>query len=236
MSKRILHIVSNVAHYDDASHPTGLWLSELTHAYDVFGAKGYEQRRVSPRGGLSPLEPRALKWPLLDASAKAWLNDKSRMALLVSTARPDEINPSDYDVIYFTGGHAVMWDFPDSEGLQRIAREIWERGGIVSAVCHGYCGLLNTRLSDGKLLVAGKRITGFSWTEEVLAGVAKYMPYNAEAEMKKRGALYEKAYLPFVSNVATHDRLITGQNPFSAKATAEHIVKVLGREQCANSV
>lgn len=81
------------------------------------------------------------------------------MALLQATAGPDEIDPTDFDAIYFTGGHAVMWDFPDSEGLQRITRSIWERGGIVSAVCHGYCGLLNTRLSDGKLLVAGKGLT-----------------------------------------------------------------------------
>ena len=166
MNKRILHVVSNVAHYDDPSHPTGLWLSELTHAYDVFAEKGYEQRIVSPKGGLSPLEPRALKWPLLDSSAKAWLADKRRMALLSTTARPDEIDPADYDVIYFTGGHAVMWDFPDSKGLQDITRAIWERGGIVSSVCHGYCGLLNTKLSDGKLLVEGRQVTGFSWNEE----------------------------------------------------------------------
>lgn len=227
MSKRILHVVSNVGHFENPTHPTGLWLSELTHAYDFFAAKGYTQRIVSPKGGVSPLEPRALKWPLLDASAKAWLNDKSRMALLASTARPDDVNPDEFDAIYFTGGHAVMFDFPDSVGLQAITRAIWERGGIVSAVCHGYCGLLNTRLSDGTLLVAGKRITGFSWREEVLAGVVKDMPYNAEEEMKKRGARYEKALIPFVSNVATDGRLVSGQNPFSAKATAERVVAVL---------
>jgi putative intracellular protease/amidase len=227
MKRRVLHVVSNVAHYADPSQPTGLWLSELTHAYDVFAAKGYEQRLVSPKGGASPLEPRALKWPLLDSSARSWLADKSRMALLASTAQPDDIDPADFDVIYFTGGHAVMWDFPDNEGLQRITRAIWERGGIVSAVCHGYCGLLNTRLSDGTLLVAGRRITGFSWTEEVLAGVARKMPYNAEAEMKKRGALYEKAVLPFVSYVTADGRLVTGQNPFSAKATAGRVAAML---------
>ncbi|MCC7253203.1 type 1 glutamine amidotransferase domain-containing protein [Hyphomicrobium sp.] len=227
MSKRILHVVSNVAHYADPSQPTGLWLSELTHAYDVFATNGYRQRLVSPKGGVSPLEPRALKWPLLDGSAKAWLADPARSALLSATARPDEIDPADYDAIYFTGGHAVMWDFPESEGLQRITRSIWERGGIVSAVCHGYCGLLNTRLSDGALLVAGKRITGFSWAEEVLAGVAKRMPYNAEAEMRRRGALYEKAFLPFVSHVVADGRLVTGQNPFSAKATAKQVVALL---------
>lgn len=227
MSKRVLHVVSNVAHFADPTHPTGLWLSELTHAYDIFAARGFPQNLVSPKGGVSPLEPRALKWPLLGASAKAWLADNSRCALLSSTARPDEIDAAEYDAIYFTGGHAVMWDFPDSEGLQEITRSIYERGAIVSAVCHGYCGLLNTRLSDGGLLVAGKRVTGFSWHEEVLAGVARKMPYNAEAEMKKRGALYEKALLPFVSNVVVDGRLVTGQNPWSAKATANQVAALL---------
>lgn len=223
MAKRILHVVSNIAHYADPSQPTGLWLSELTHAYDIFSAKGYEQCLVSPKGGISPIEPRSLRWPLLDASAKAWLADKFRSALLLSTARPEEIDSADFDAIYFTGGHAVMWDFPDDVGLQRITREIYERGGIVSSVCHGYCGMLNTKLSDGTQLVAGKRVTGFSWREEVLAGVARKMPYNAEAEMKQRGALYEKAFLPFVPYVVVDGSLVTGQNPSSAKATAEQV-------------
>nr|WP_250466558.1 type 1 glutamine amidotransferase domain-containing protein [Caballeronia sp. GAFFF2] len=120
-----------------------------------------------------------------------------------------------------------MWDFPCSEELQRITRTIHERGGIVSSVCHGYCGLLNTRLDDGSLLVAGRRITGFSWREEVLTGVAVKMPYNAEEEMRQRGARYEKAWLPFVSNVVVDGRLVTGQNPMSARATAEHVVAIL---------
>lgn len=227
MTKRILHVVTNVSHYEDPSEPTGLWLSELTHAYDVFAEHGFAQRLVSPKGGASPLEPRALKWPLLDASARAWLADPARMALLSSTARPEDIDAADYDVIYFTGGHAVMWDFPDSEGLQRLTRAIYERGGIVSSVCHGYCGLLNTKLSDGSALVAGKRVTGFSWNEEILAGVSKKMPYNAEEEMKRRGANYEKAFLPFVSYAVADGRLITGQNPFSAKATAKAVAAAL---------
>jgi putative intracellular protease/amidase len=227
MPRRILHVVTNVAHYADPSDPTGLWLSELTHAYHLFAANGYEQRIVSPKGGVSPLDPRSLKWPNIDATAKAWLADDSRNALLSATARPDEIAPADFDAIYFTGGHAVMWDFPDSAGLQGITRAIYERGGIVSAVCHGYCGLLNTKLSDGTLLVAGRRVTGFSWREEVLARVTKKMPYNAEAEMKQRGALYEKGLLPFTSRVVVDGRLVTGQNPQSAKATAEQVAALL---------
>jgi putative intracellular protease/amidase len=226
MTKRILNVVTNVSHYEDPSEPTGLWLSELTHAYHVFAEAGYQQTIVSPKGGLSPLEPRSLKFPNYDKSAKSWKTDPAKMELLANTASPDEIDSADFDAIYFTGGHAVMFDFPDSEGLQRITREIFERGGIVSSVCHGYAGLLNTTLSDGSLLVAGRKLTGFSWAEEVLARVDKLVPYNVEEEMKKRGALYEKGLIPFTSYVVADGRLVTGQNPGSAKATAKKVVSV----------
>ncbi|MGW4330721.1 type 1 glutamine amidotransferase domain-containing protein [Nocardia sp. NPDC004573] len=227
MTKRILNVVTNVGHYDDPSHPTGLWLSELTHAWQVFEEHGFEQTIASPAGGLAPLEPRSLKFPSYDKTAKAWRADPARMALLENTASPDRIDSADYDAIYFTGGHGVMYDFPDSEGLQRITREIYERGGIVASVCHGYCGLLNTKLSDGTYLVAGRRLTGFAWQEEVLARVDKLVPYNVEDEVKKRGARYEKAKLPFVPHAVADGNLVTGQNPASAKRTAKKVAALL---------
>ncbi|SFF91641.1 Putative intracellular protease/amidase [Actinacidiphila alni] len=225
MTKRVLNVVTNVSHYNDPSHTTGLWLSELTHAWHVFAEHGYEQTLVSPTGGAVPLEPRALRYPNYDKTAKAWRADPEKTALLEDTASPDQIDPAEYDAIYFTGGHAVMYDFPDSEGLQSITREIFERGGIVSSVCHGYCGLLNTRLSDGSYLIAGRKMTGFAWTEEVLARVDKLVPYNAEEKAKQRGALYQKAALPFIPHVVTDGNLVTGQNPGSAKATAKKVVE-----------
>lgn len=228
MNRRILTVVTNVDRYDaDPSHPTGLWLSELTHAYDIFEARGFEQTIVSPAGGRSPLEPRSLKFPNYDRSAKAWHDDPARMALLENTASPEQLDSADYDAIYFTGGHAVMFDFPGSEGLQRITREIFESGGVVGAVCHGYCGLLDTWLSDGSYLVAGRNLTGFSWREEVLAGVDKLVPYDVEERMKARGARYSKALLPFVSNSVVDGRLVTGQNPASAKETATRVAALL---------
>ena len=223
MTRRILHVVSNVSHYADPAQPTGLWLSELTHAWQIFESEAYVQHIASPAGGVSPLDPRSLKWPLADASVRDWLSDPLRRSLLSTTTRLDEVDPAGFDAIYLTGGHAVMWDFPGSAGLQRVTRAIWEGGGIVSAVCHGYCGLLETRLRDGRRLVDGRRLTGFSWREEVLAGVADRMPYNAEEEMQRRGARYEKAALPFVSNVVVDGQLVTGQNPWSARATARRV-------------
>ncbi|AJT41083.1 type 1 glutamine amidotransferase domain-containing protein [Psychromicrobium lacuslunae] len=227
MPKRILNVVTNVGHYDDPGHPTGLWLSELTHAWQVFEDAGFEQTLVSPAGGEVPLEPRALRFPNYDKTAKAWHTDAAKMAMLEHTLSADQFDAGDFDAIYFTGGHAVMYDFPGSEGLQRITREIYERGGIVSSVCHGYCGLLDTKLSDGSYLIAGKKMTGFAWAEEVLARVDKLVPYNAEERAKERGALYEKAKLPFVSYTVVDGNLVTGQNPGSAKATAEKVAALL---------
>ncbi len=227
MPKRILSVVTNVGHYDDPSHKTGLWLSELTHAWHVFDEAGFEQVIVSPRGGTVPLEPRSLKFPNYDKTAKAWRADPAGMALLENTRSPEEIDSTEFDAIYFTGGHAVMYDFPDSDGLQRITRELFERGAVVSSVCHGYCGLFNTRLSDGSYLIAGRTMTGFAWQEEVLARVDKLVPYNAEERCKERGALYRKAKLPFVSHAVVDGNLVTGQNPGSAKETAEKVAALL---------
>ncbi len=228
MSKRVLLVVTNVDRYETSpSHPTGLWLSELTHAYDIFDAHGFEQTIVSPAGGESPLEPRSLKRPNYDRSAKRWHENPDRMALLEDTSSPEQIDATDYDAIYFTGGHGVMFDFPGSAGLQRITREIFERGGVVGAVCHGYCGLLDTTLSDGSYLVANRRLTGFSWREEVLARVDRLVPYNVEDLIQLRGALYSKALLPFVSNTVVDRNLVTGQNPGSAKETATKFAAVL---------
>ena len=227
MSKRILHVVTNVAQYEDDDRPTGLWLGELTHAYDEFEKQNYIQDIVSPLGGVSPLEPKALGRFVADTSVIKRKNDASFMKLLENTKKPSEINWQDYDVIYYTGGHGVMWDFLDNRELQEITKNIYENGGIVSSVCHGYCGLLNVRLSNGNYLINDKKITGFAWCEEVLAGVAKKVPYNAEQISKERGAHYEKKLIPFAPNVVRDGNLITGQNPFSARITTEAVIEAL---------
>nr|WP_314370713.1 type 1 glutamine amidotransferase domain-containing protein [uncultured Acinetobacter sp.] len=227
MSKRILHVVTNVAQYEGIDQPTGLWLGELTHAYDEFEKQNYIQDIVSPLGGKSPIEPKSLGLFVADQSVLKRKNDQTFMQLLENTKKPSEINWEDYDVIYYTGGHGVMWDFLNNAELQEMTRNIYEKGGIVSSVCHGYCGLLNVRLSDGEYLIKDKKITGFAWSEEIFAGVAKKVPYNAEQVAKQHGAIYSKKFIPFAPYVAQDGNLITGQNPFSARQTAQMIIESL---------
>ena len=227
LSPRILHVVTNRGRFDDPGRPTGLWLPSFAKVWDIFAAEGFAQNIVSPAGGFAPLEPRSLTWPFRNGAAKAWLGNPARMALLKETAAPADIDPDAYDAISFAGGHGAMWDVPDSTGLQAITRHLWEKGAIVSAIGHGSCGLLKTRLSNGALLIADRHITGCSWTEDILLGLARHRPYNAEMEMTQQGARYDKASLPFASHVVLDGQLVTGQNPRSARETARLIAELV---------
>lgn len=225
----ILHIVTNVGTYPHLDKPTGLWLGELTHAYDAFEQQGYRQDIASPKGGAAPIDPRSLARLAMDASIRARQDDAAFMALLDATLAASDLDGRGYDAIYYTGGHGVMWDFPDNPDLQRIAAAIYENGGVVSSVCHGYCGLMNIRLSNGRRLIEGKALTGYSWLEEVAAGVADEVPYSAEEMAKAHGADYQKTLIPFVPYAVADGALITGQNPCSAHATAEKVIEFLSR-------
>jgi putative intracellular protease/amidase len=157
-----------------------------------------------------------------------WLGELTRrfMGLLQNTKKISEINVADYDAIYFTGGHGVMFDFHGEE-LGALTARFYESGRIVSAVCHGPCGLLNVTLSTGEPLVKGKNVTGFAWPEEELAGREQTVPYSLQEELKKLGANYSVADKPFETHVVEDGRLITGQNPGSARTVAEAVVNHL---------
>jgi putative intracellular protease/amidase len=227
MKNRILIIVTNQERYVTNNEPTGLWLSELTHAYEIFDQAGFEMDIVSPQGGQVPLDPRSLSTLFLDKSAKQFYEDQAFMQKLENTPSVNDVNWEDYDAIYYTGGHGPMWDFADNEKLQEINRNIYEHGGVVSAVCHGSCGLLNTKLSDGSYLISDKEVTGYSWIEERAAMMTKHVPFNLEEEMRKRGARYKKGIIPLRSHVVVDGRLVSGQNPASAKETARATIETI---------
>lgn len=227
---KVLVVMTNHAKYPSRDDTTGLWLTELTHVHDTLLAAGYAVDFVSPSGGAIPLDERSLGWLYTDREARAHLQDPAFMAKLQSTRAPADVNPADYVAIFYTGGHGTMWDFRDNTALQSVAERIYRQGGIVSSVCHGAAGLLNLRDTQGKPLIAGRRVTGFSNTEEWLSGVRDQVPFMLQDEMRARGAAYDKALLPFVSHVVVDGRLVTGQNPGSSKAVAQALVKQLANQ------
>ncbi|NNP75651.1 thiamine biosynthesis protein ThiJ [Acinetobacter sp. Ac_3412] len=224
---KILVVMTNHSAYPTRSDTTGLWLTELTHFYDVAQAAGYDMDFVSPQGGAVPLDERSLKPIYVDQSAKKHLADPQFMQRLSNTLAPNAIDPSRYKAIYYTGGHGTMWDFPNNQGLKQISEKIYQQGGVISAVCHGVGGLLSLQTPMGQPLIAGRTVTGFAYIEETLSGIKSQVPFSLQDGLVQRGARYKHAFFPFTSFVIADDRIITGQNPQSSKEIAEAVVKRL---------
>lgn len=225
MKKKVLIVLTNTTRYGETTDPTGLWLGEATEFALILQQAGVQVDYVSPRGGFVPLDPRSMKYTDAEIMQFYETADFQQRALTASLA-PDQVDPEAYAAIYYAGGHGVMWDFPDNQPLQEIAAKIYANGGFVTSVCHGIAGLLNIKTAAGDYLIAGREITGFTKSEEWLAGKKAVVPFFNQAAAEKRGAHFNKrrAYREY----AIQDgQLITGQNPFSAKAVARLLVKNL---------
>ena len=222
---RVLIVVTGHEQFGDLERRTGYWLSEVTHFYELLHRAGYELDIVSPNGGRPPVDEKSAgvmdRW-----KNRAVLKDPEYIQKMENTLRPDQVDPKDYRAIYYAGGHGVMWDVPENTAMANLASKIFENGGVVSAVCHGPCGILNVKLSNGKYLVDGRKVTGFANVEEGLLRLTPHVPYLLEEELKKRGGTYKRS-LPFVPYAVADGRLVTGQNPFSSKAVARRVIKVL---------
>lgn len=225
MSKKILVVLTSVAKYPNLNRATGLWLGEAVHFVKKVEEAGYTVDFVSPKGGYTPIDPHSLTQA--GETDWEWYQKKDFMNRLGTMLKSTDIHPNDYVAIYFTGGHGVIWDFPENEALQNLSRKIYENGGFVSSVCHGALGLLNIQLSDGTLLIKGKNVTGFSNEEEKLVELDKVVPFLTETELAKRGAIYQKADKPWASFALEDSRLITGQNPASGGAVADLLLAAL---------
>lgn len=225
--KKILVVLTNTETYGQDPEKTGLWLAEATEFVDAVEAAGYTVDYVSPKGGHVPIDPRSLKRSYMDASAKRMLNDPDfKNRALTHSLAPENVNASDYVAIYYTGGHGVVWDFPDNVQLQDLTQSIFDAGGYVCSVCHGLAGLLNIRDEKGSYPIANKRITGFTREEELLSGKRNKVPFITETEARARGARFTKR-LPFTRYATQDGRLITGQNPISGAAVAELLIQNL---------
>ncbi|MRJ08456.1 type 1 glutamine amidotransferase domain-containing protein [Ornithobacterium rhinotracheale] len=223
----ILFVATNVSHYPNCETKTGLWLSEFTHFFDLAKQANCTITLASPLGGEIPIDPESLKAFLLDSISKKYLENTEFKALLENSKSLEQVQESDFDVVYLTGGHGTMFDFPSNETLQKIIAKHWQQNKKIAAICHGVGGLLNVKIDNGDFLIKDKKLTGFNWAEELIANRRKLVPFNLEAELKKRTHNYQKSWLPMTSKVVVDGNLITGQNPFSSKEMAEVLKKEL---------
>lgn len=222
---KALIVCTNHDVYPNKPGKTGLWLSELTHFYDLMASRKVMMDFVSPIGGPIPVDERSLD--LKDECNARWWDDVVFREKLEKSWKPADIIPEDYRLIYFTGGHGAMWDFAENEILQELTRVIYEKNGMVSAVCHGVCALLNVKLSDGSWLIADKYLTGCTSMEEALMSFVSEVPFDLENKVKERGGHFTKTMIPFMEFIEMDERLITGQNPNSARKVASKALEEL---------
>lgn len=220
-SKKLLIVVSSLDKKTE-NLVGGYWFPELTHPVEVLDEAGIGYDLASPQGGFAPFDGFDLKD---QASLNFWVNPEHRNKL-GTTLKLSDVNPADYVAILLVGGHGPMWDFVQNPELDSIIRTIYENEGIVSAVCHGPAGLIDVTLSNGKRLIAGRKLTAFTAEEEEARQYHKIVPFELESALKNAGAVFEEAPL-FENKVVTDGRLITGQNPASARALGEALVKAL---------
>lgn len=222
---RILAVLTSTAKFGPKQWNAGYELTELSRAYYVFRANGYDVDFASPNGGKPPVN---IDEDDLQPIDYAFMSDRHIQQRIEHSVALADVDASRYAAVYFVGGKGAMFDFPDNADAQRIIKHL-HRHGVVAAVCHGPAALLNVRLEDGTALLSNRRITGFTNDEELflIEEAREIFPYLLQDQAEARGATFSAAPR-YLNNVVVDGRLITGQNPWSTWTVAEEVVRALG--------
>jgi putative intracellular protease/amidase len=218
---KVLIVLTSNAVMGNGGHPTGFWLEEFTSPYYAFADAGATIEIASVAGGPAPIDPRSLPASgKVSASVERYTKDPALQAALQKTVAVASVASKDYDIVFLPGGHGTMWDLPGSEALAALVARTLIRGAVVAAVCHGPAGLVGARYADGKPVVAGRRVSAFTNSEERAAKLDKTVPFLLEDRLRALGAHFESGpdFQPFA---IADGNLVTGQNPASSARVAE---------------
>ena len=207
---------------------TGIWLEEFAAPYYAFKDAGADVTLASPLGGEPPLDPRSDTANFETEDTRRFRADAAAAAELAGTVKLSGISADDYDAVFYVGGHGVMWDVAEDAASIALIETMFAANKPVSAVCHGSAVFRHTRAPNGAPLVRGKKVAGFTNTEEAAVGLTEVVPYLVEDMLKQNGGIYSKAD-NFQSHVMTDGNLVTGQNPMSSKGVAAAVVNLLSR-------
>ncbi|MGE9312370.1 type 1 glutamine amidotransferase domain-containing protein [Niabella sp. CJ426] len=224
--KHILMVLTSHSAMENTDSTTGVWLGEFTDPYYEFIDAGYKVTLASPLGGKPPVDPLSLLTENITASNRRFNNDTEAQSAFGATHLLTTMDAKDFDAVFYPGGHGPLWDLADNDYNGRLILEFIKSRKPIGAVCHGPAALLKAaELAPG--LLSGTRITAFTNTEETLTLRADNIPYHLETRLKKLGADFKSAVLPFASHVETDGLFVTGQNPLSAGSTASALIALL---------
>lgn len=230
---KILMVLTSHDQLGETGEKTGFWLEEFAAPYYRFIDAGAQVNLASPKGGQPPLDPKSDSPDAQSSDTKRFREDVAAQELLAATVKLKDISPDEYDAIFYPGGHGPLWDLAEDQHSIKLIEYFFEQDKPMGFVCHAPGALRQVKQPDGRPMVSGKHLTGFSNSEEEAAGLTEVVPFLVEEELKHHGGQYTKAQ-DWHEHVVTDQSLVTGQNPASSAATANALLEVIEQHSKAH--
>ena len=228
----VLMVLTSHDRLGDTGEKTGFWLEEFAAPYYVLRDAGAAITLASPKGGQPPLDPRSDVKDAQTPATERFKSDDAAQRLLASTTPLAKIMADDFDAVFFPGGHGPMWDLAESADARRLIEAFAAADRPIAAVCHAPAVFRHTRAASGAPLVSGRRVTGFTNSEEDGVGLRDVVPFLVEDMLKAIGGVYERG-ADWGVHVVRDGNLVTGQNPASSEAAARELLALLAPGESA---
>ena len=222
----ILMVLTSHDKLGDTGKKTGFWLEEFAAPYYIFKDAGASITLASPHGGQPPLDPKSDEPDSQTDATRRFKGDAEAQKALANTVKLNSVSGDDFDTLFYPGGHGPLWDLAEDKDSIKLIESMHKAGKLVTAVCHAPGIFRNTKAADGTPLVKGKKVTGFTNTEEAAVQLTQVVPFLVEDMLVANGGLYSKG-ADWAPHVVTDGNLMTGQNPASSGPAAEEALKYL---------
>ena len=226
---KILFVLTSHDRLGDTGHKTGFWLEEFAAPYYVFKDAGAAITLASPAGGQPPLDPKSDEPDAQTAATERFRQDVQAQAALAATVPLAQVDAAAFDAVFYPGGHGSLWDLANDPASIALLEAFERAGKPLGLVCHAPGALVKVRAANGQPLVAGRRVTGFTNSEEAAVGLSAVVPFLIEDEFIRLGGHYQKGP-DWQAHVVTDGRLVTGQNPGSSEGVAQALLSLLARD------
>lgn len=226
---KILMVLTSHDQLGDSGKKTGFWLEEFAAPYYTFADAGAEITLASPKGGQPPLDPKSDEPDAQTDDTRRFQSDEQAKQALANTYPLGEVDPYDFDAVFYPGGHGPLWDLAEDKDSITLLESFYASNKPIGTVCHAPGVLKHVKAPDGHPVVKGKRVTGFSNSEEDGVGLTDVVPFLVQDMLKANGGDYSKG-ADWASYVVEDGHLVSGQNPASSAAAAEALIKRLKKE------
>ena len=225
---KILMVLTSHSELGDTGEKTGFWVEEFAAPYYVFLDAGADITLASPKGGQPPVDPKSELADFQTAATQRFDNDEAARMKLANTMKLSDIRATDYDAVFYPGGHGPLWDLTDNPASIQLIQRFLQQQKPVAAVCHASTALLNVVDDAGMPIVSGRAVTGFSNSEEAAVALTDVVPFLLEDELINRGGDYQKGE-DWGAFAVQDGLIITGQNPASSEVAAQKVIAHLNK-------